>query len=93
MGKYIEHALAQLPKAQRSAIKMAYHRHMTQREIATRTGIPLGTVKTRLELGLRKMAVVLRGHEDLLGARRRSRLGEYKPKTTANRLDDTISGQ
>jgi len=93
MGKHLNRALARLPKAQRNAIKMAYHRHMTQREISARTGIPLGTVKTRLELGLRKLAVSLRGQEDLLGARRRIRLREYKPKTTAKRPASTISGQ
>ncbi|MDR3405769.1 MAG: sigma-70 family RNA polymerase sigma factor [Chthoniobacter sp.] len=93
MGKYINRALARLPKAQRNAIKMAYHRHMTQREIAARTGIPLGTVKTRLELGLRKMAASLQGQEDLIGARRRSRLGEYKSKATASTFARTISRQ
>jgi hypothetical protein len=39
---------------------------MTQREIATHTGIPLGTIKTRLELGLCKMAVAMRGLRVLL---------------------------
>ena len=39
---------------------------MTQREIAAHTGIPLGTIKTRLELGLKKMAASLFGFEDLL---------------------------
>jgi DNA-directed RNA polymerase specialized sigma24 family protein len=39
---------------------------MSQREIAAYTGIPLGTIKTRLELGLRKLAEFLRGFEDLL---------------------------
>ena len=68
MNEHLQRALATLPEAQRHAIKLAYHRQMSQREIAAHTGIPLGTIKTRLELGLRKMAVSLRGFEDLLWA-------------------------
>jgi DNA-directed RNA polymerase specialized sigma24 family protein len=34
---------------------------MSQREIAAHTNIPLGTIKTRLELGLKKIADSLRG--------------------------------
>lgn len=66
--EYLMRALATLPEAQREAIKLAYHREMTQREIAAYTGIPLGTIKTRLELGLKKMAVSLCGFKDLLCA-------------------------
>ena len=62
----LERALATLPEAQRDAIHLAFHQQMTQREIAAHTGIPLGTIKTRLELGLRKMAASLRGLEAIL---------------------------
>ena len=68
MNEHLRRALDILPEAQRSAIVLAYHRQMSQREIAAHTGIPLGTIKTRLELGLRKLAVSLRGFEDLLSA-------------------------
>ena len=47
--------LATLPAAQREALEFAYYRGMSQREIAAHTGIPLGTIKTRLELAMRKM--------------------------------------
>ena len=47
--------LEQLPEAQRHALHLSYYCGMSQREIAAKTGIPLGTVKTRLELALRKM--------------------------------------
>ena len=49
-----------LPPAQQQAINLAFFQGMSQREIAARTNIPLGTIKTRLELGLRKIADGLR---------------------------------
>jgi RNA polymerase sigma-70 factor (ECF subfamily) len=44
-----------LPVAQQEAINLAFFRGMSQREIAAQTNTPLGTVKTRLELGLKKI--------------------------------------
>jgi RNA polymerase sigma-70 factor (ECF subfamily) len=46
---------SQLPDAQRQALHLSYYCGMSQREIAAKTGIPLGTIKTRLELALRKI--------------------------------------
>ena len=66
--QHLQRALATLPAAQRHAIQLAYHGQMSHREIAAHTGIPLGTIKTRLELGLKKLAASLRGFEDLLWA-------------------------
>lgn len=44
-----------LPEAQQEAVQLAYFRGMSQRQIAAHTGIPLGTIKTRLELAMRKL--------------------------------------
>ena len=47
--------IATLPVAQREALEFAFYRGFSHREIAAHTGIPLGTIKTRLELALRKV--------------------------------------
>lgn len=49
-----------LPPAQREAVELAFYKGMSQREIASHTNIPLGTIKTRLELGVRKISVKLK---------------------------------
>ena len=51
----VRQVISSLPPAQQQAIELAFFRGMSQREIAADTNTPLGTVKTRLELGLKKL--------------------------------------
>jgi RNA polymerase sigma-70 factor (ECF subfamily) len=51
-AKAVRAAMDDLSREQREAIELAYFGGLTQTEIATRVGIPLGTVKSRVRLGL-----------------------------------------
>jgi RNA polymerase sigma-70 factor (ECF subfamily) len=53
--RLIRKVIGGLPPAQQQAFELAFFRGMSQREIAAHTNTPLGTVKTRLELGLKKI--------------------------------------
>lgn len=60
-------ALADLPEEQREVLELAFYRGMTQSEIAASTTIPLGTVKTRTLLAMRKLRKALENEiRDLL---------------------------
>ena len=60
-------ALRQLPDAQREVIVLAYFGGYTQQEIASITATPLGTVKTRTLLGMKRLRATL-GHGSAAGA-------------------------
>lgn len=51
----VQAAINQLPSEQREVIELAYFKGLTHVEIAAYTGKSLGTVKTRIRLGLRKL--------------------------------------
>jgi len=51
----VREALAQLPPDQREAIELGFFGGATHEQIARQTGLPLGTVKTRIRTGLRRL--------------------------------------
>jgi RNA polymerase sigma-70 factor (ECF subfamily) len=60
LRQFLGRQLQTLPKVQREAVELAYFNGLSQREIAATTNTPLGTVKTRLQLGLRKLSQCIR---------------------------------
>jgi RNA polymerase sigma-70 factor (ECF subfamily) len=59
-GEQVRLALEQLPRDQQDSILLAYFGGLTHDEIARKLGLPLGTVKGRLRMGLQKMRTYLR---------------------------------
>lgn len=55
----VRRAMSTLPDAQRETIELAYFEGLTQVEIAERTNAPLGTIKSRVRLGLTQMRRIL----------------------------------
>ena len=52
-------ALDKLPSEQRRAIELAFYSGMSHTELAEATGVPLGTVKTRVRLGMKRLRELL----------------------------------
>jgi RNA polymerase sigma-70 factor (ECF subfamily) len=58
-AEHVRKALAALPGEQREPIELGFFNGITHEEIARRSGIPLGTIKTRIRSGLRKLRSAL----------------------------------
>jgi RNA polymerase sigma-70 factor, ECF subfamily len=57
---FLKKSIHALPQFQREAVELAFFKGLSHREIAAATRAPLGTVKTRLELGLQKLTYALK---------------------------------
>jgi len=61
---FLEREMSRLPAFQSEALKLSFFNGLSHREIAAHTSTPLGTVKTRLELGLRKLSSSVRAQRN-----------------------------
>jgi RNA polymerase sigma-70 factor (ECF subfamily) len=64
LRQLVGQAMGALPAAQQQAIELAYYEGLSHMEIATRLNQPLGTVKTRIKLGMSKLREALRMYWD-----------------------------
>jgi RNA polymerase sigma-70 factor (ECF subfamily) len=60
LRRFLKKRMRNLPRLQREVIELAFFNGLSHREIAAATRAPLGTVKTRLELGLQKLTQAIR---------------------------------
>jgi RNA polymerase sigma-70 factor, ECF subfamily len=57
----VQRAMEELPSREREVLELAYWSELSQSEVASFLGIPLGTVKTRTRTGLGRLADLLEG--------------------------------
>ena len=62
-GSVIEKTMAELPPEQRDLVRVAFYEDLSHSQVAERTGLPLGTVKSRLRLAFAKLKLKLRDDE------------------------------
>jgi RNA polymerase sigma-70 factor (ECF subfamily) len=55
----VRSAVATLPPPQRQALSLAFFDHLTHEQIADSLGVPLGTTKSRIQAGMKKLRVLL----------------------------------
>jgi RNA polymerase sigma-70 factor (ECF subfamily) len=59
----LREALAKLPEEQRSAISLAFYGGLTYEQVARSQAIPVGTAKTRIRTGIKRLRELLSGEE------------------------------
>ena len=59
LSRRVHRAVEELPEHQRTLIRLAYWGQLSQSEIATQLGIPIGTIKTRTRAALARLAELL----------------------------------
>lgn len=59
LAGHVRTALGRLPDEQREALALAYYGGYTQREVASITGVPIGTVKSRMFTGVQRLRRLL----------------------------------
>lgn len=64
LGEAVQRGLALLPPEQLQPIELAYFNGLTQAEIASRLSWPLGTVKTRIRLGMLRLRDTLEPYRE-----------------------------
>ncbi len=64
--EHVRAALSELPPEQVELLKQAFYDGLSHREIAEKTGVPLGTVKSRIRLAFGKLRIRLAGEEGSL---------------------------
>jgi RNA polymerase sigma-70 factor (ECF subfamily) len=62
LSRTIQNVMEQLPPDQKTAIELAYFEGLTHQELSERLGQSLGTVKTRIRLGLSKLRKAMRDY-------------------------------
>ena len=85
----VRHALAQLPEAQRRPLELAYYGGLTQVEIAQLLHEPLGTIKTRMRLGMQKLRGLLVSETE--GLARATRAGSVRPAGSGGTSGPAVS--
>jgi RNA polymerase sigma-70 factor (ECF subfamily) len=64
-AQQVQEALAKLPEEQRSAIRLAFYEGLTYDQVARAQAIPLGTIKTRIRLGMKRLRDLLRDESEV----------------------------
>jgi RNA polymerase sigma-70 factor, ECF subfamily len=67
--KIVRHAMGTLKQDQRQAIELAFFDGLTHAEVAEKLGAPLGTIKTRIRVGLRRLKEAMPPREPVAHAK------------------------